>query len=283
MSGNTSNPRILSESARSPLSTASLRSQAAGMNGSTPPENSSSVDPIATSGAILFGGLATTLLYGITVLQTFLYYLRSYQLDGWLMRVVVFGLWISDTLGTAFIWHALYVFFVLSPSGPSPMSELPWSVNANLLLTTVMGALVRSMYVLRVWKFSSKKLSYTLLVGSMTLLSFAFGIVVGVKTFNQTFNQHGQDKFSNRSNSLAFVALWFTTSKFYVNSYLAMLNARQSMRRQMNQVSFTVHLSQAQAVTLALNNVLTTRRDAASTTNSAAMANFVPHSRVNRR
>ncbi|KAI0769341.1 hypothetical protein BD413DRAFT_557603 [Trametes elegans] len=78
-------------------------------------------------GCALVGFPIATTVYGITVLQTFLYY-RRYPNDRISLKILVGTLCVMDTLTIALITHALYVGVVLHLPRMAEDINLPWSV-----------------------------------------------------------------------------------------------------------------------------------------------------------
>ncbi|KAL1942680.1 hypothetical protein VTO73DRAFT_4920 [Trametes versicolor] len=79
--------------------------------------------------AIIGFPIATT-IYGITILQTYLYF-RRYPKDSAALKSLVGGLWAMDTLTIALISHAIYNMFVLNLAHLADDVELPWSVAVS--------------------------------------------------------------------------------------------------------------------------------------------------------
>ncbi|KAF5367211.1 hypothetical protein D9757_012212 [Collybiopsis confluens] len=66
---------------------------------------------------ILIGFTLATILYGITVIQTYLYY-KSYPKDQIWLKLFVAALWILDTLTTILVAHSIYTYTVLDFGDP---------------------------------------------------------------------------------------------------------------------------------------------------------------------
>ncbi|KAI0641751.1 hypothetical protein C8Q79DRAFT_291347 [Trametes meyenii] len=65
----------------------------------------------STLGAAFLGHSASMLLYGVTSMQTYIYYRRS-QNDGRVLKLSVLVLWFLDSLHAALITAALYWYCV---------------------------------------------------------------------------------------------------------------------------------------------------------------------------
>ncbi|KAJ6516124.1 hypothetical protein C8R45DRAFT_959009 [Mycena sanguinolenta] len=86
----------------------------------------------------------STALYGVTILQVYLYY-RNYPSDRILWKCVVALLFALDSLASAFAAHALYTYFVLD-FGKSPVTDVAilWSFSTEKLLVTLITFVAQS-------------------------------------------------------------------------------------------------------------------------------------------
>ncbi|KAL1942678.1 hypothetical protein VTO73DRAFT_4918 [Trametes versicolor] len=91
--------------------------------------------------------IATT-IYGITVLQTYLYF-RRYPKDSVALKSLVGGLWALDTLTIVLISHAIYNLFVLNLGHIADDVDLPWlvlnlrSVALEIVVTNIITVAVQ--------------------------------------------------------------------------------------------------------------------------------------------
>ncbi|KAJ7083940.1 hypothetical protein B0H15DRAFT_932178 [Mycena belliarum] len=125
--------------------------------------------------------IATT-LYGISVLQAYLYY-RNYPADHWGLKITVGLLWVLDTLCTIFVAHSLYTYFVLN-FGKNPTVDLiiPWSFTSEKFLVTLITFVAQCFYARTIWKISNS-LILSLFVGILAVVTFALGIVTTVHLY----------------------------------------------------------------------------------------------------
>ncbi|KAI0702303.1 hypothetical protein BC835DRAFT_1411128 [Cytidiella melzeri] len=108
-----------------------------------------------TIGALLFGGLIGTFLYGVTTMQTVFYYQKEHS-DGKVLRVAVPALWILETIDTCLIFHFLYSYLILNYGnfGSVTGEAVVWSVNLHFFVIAVTQAAVRSLFAARIRKLS---------------------------------------------------------------------------------------------------------------------------------
>ncbi|KAJ7484977.1 hypothetical protein B0H11DRAFT_2412722 [Mycena galericulata] len=125
--------------------------------------------------------IATT-LYGVSVLQAYLYY-RNYPADHPALKGTVAILWVLDTLCTIFVAHSLYTYFVLNfEKSPTVDLIIPWSFTSEKLLVTLITFIAQMFYARTIWKVSGSLL-ITLVVSVLAVVTFALGIVTTVHLF----------------------------------------------------------------------------------------------------
>ncbi|KAK0184961.1 hypothetical protein F5146DRAFT_1144608 [Armillaria mellea] len=79
-----------------------------------------------TLGAVYVGATIAAVFYGITILQTVIYY-KQYPNDPWIFRYGVAGLWILDILHVILSTHALYFYMVESFGNDLALFSIIWS------------------------------------------------------------------------------------------------------------------------------------------------------------
>ncbi|KAJ6629218.1 hypothetical protein B0H10DRAFT_1988587, partial [Mycena sp. CBHHK59/15] len=128
------------------------------------------------------GFSVATSIYGISVLQVYLYY-RNYPTDRVTWKFTVALLFVLDTLTTIFAGHALYSFYVLNfGKDPSINLAVPWSFSTEKLLVTLTTFVAQCFYANAVWKVTVNKI-ITASVAFLALASLSLGIVTTVELF----------------------------------------------------------------------------------------------------
>ncbi|PBK66824.1 hypothetical protein ARMSODRAFT_1021242 [Armillaria solidipes] len=89
--------------------------------------------------------------YGITILQTVVYYKQNPN-DPWLFRYAVAFLWIFDTLHVALSTHALYFYLIESFGNYLSLFGMIWSFPLQLLFNMLIVSGVQALYAVRIWK-----------------------------------------------------------------------------------------------------------------------------------
>jgi len=75
------------------------------------------VDIGNTFGALFVGAFIALVAYGITMLQSYFYYM-SFPKDDITTKLLVGAIWILDTLHIFFMCHALYFYLIIGFGNP---------------------------------------------------------------------------------------------------------------------------------------------------------------------
>ncbi|KAK0471879.1 hypothetical protein IW261DRAFT_1571572 [Armillaria novae-zelandiae] len=118
-----------------------------------------------TFGVLYVGATIAAMLFGITNLQTVIYYKR-YPNDWWLSRYSVALLWVLDTLHVVFSTHALY-FYLIDMFGDlsgalvhsvcvcgsnNKLAKMPSYIQAQSGINVVIVIYVLGLYAIQLWK-----------------------------------------------------------------------------------------------------------------------------------
>ncbi|KAK0203244.1 hypothetical protein DFS33DRAFT_1385590 [Desarmillaria ectypa] len=109
-----------------------------------------------TLGALFIGSTIAAVFYGITILQTVVYYKLNPN-DPWIFRYSVALLWILDTLHVALSTHALYFYLIeLFGNYIALLSKIVWSFPLQLLINILINSVVQVLYAVRIWKLGRR-------------------------------------------------------------------------------------------------------------------------------
>ncbi|KAJ7696076.1 hypothetical protein B0H17DRAFT_417550 [Mycena rosella] len=262
----------------------------------------------STFGSAFIGLVVSAILYGVTILQTYLYY-RNYPEDSKILKWMVAILWIFDTVHLALCTVAVYWVLVLNFNNPAVLETTTWSMNVQTDFNGLIGLIVECFYCRRVWIGwivctlfygtdvgfiqVSRNIYLTLVILVLSLIHFALGIVFTVGSFETSRSQFSSliwvtsaglgssaaadmligislcyylsknrtgfsrtdnlistlmkyslttgfltgivaclvvITFATMPNNFVYLAFVFLQSKCYVNSVLAALNSRESLR-----------------------------------------------------
>ncbi|KAK0226882.1 hypothetical protein EDD85DRAFT_1027355 [Armillaria nabsnona] len=104
-----------------------------------------------TFGSVYIGTTIAAILFGITNLQTVIYYNR-YPDDGRIYRYSVAILWLLDALHVAFSTHASYYYLVDLFGNYLALPHIVWSFKLQILLSKAIIIGVQTVYAVRLWK-----------------------------------------------------------------------------------------------------------------------------------
>jgi hypothetical protein len=103
-----------------------------------------------TLGAIMLGMVGSSMLFGITTLQTYWYY-HCYPDDSALHKYSVALLWILDAVHLTLVIHAVYTYGVAGFGNSSGLQDITWSIKLQASINVVIILIVHSLYATRVW------------------------------------------------------------------------------------------------------------------------------------
>lgn len=136
----------------------------------------------ATLGASFLGNIGASILYGISCIQTFIFYKRSGG-DTIVLKSLILLLWILDTIHLAFVTHAVYSYAILDFGDYLSISKPLWCITSHVTISSLSDLIVRGLYCHRIWKLSQRNLWMTVAVASISLLSFASGFAFSIWGF----------------------------------------------------------------------------------------------------
>ncbi|KAI6158133.1 hypothetical protein BKA82DRAFT_4067276 [Pisolithus tinctorius] len=84
-------------------------------------------------GSTLIGGLVSAMLYGITTLQTYVYFMY-YSEDASTVKFLVAAIWALDTLHVSFMCHLLYYYLIINYGVPTSLEYIIWSSPVVVLV-----------------------------------------------------------------------------------------------------------------------------------------------------
>ncbi|KAG7441277.1 uncharacterized protein BT62DRAFT_1046361 [Guyanagaster necrorhizus] len=146
-------------------------------------------------------------LFGITTLQTYLYF-HNYPRDTTLHRLSVGVLYLLDTLHLALTIHAMYFYIVtnrgrgLVEAGP----EIVWSIKLQVAVMVVIILFVQSLYALRIWLLSGYHRGFLRYLAALSVVGgFGIGIALTYEIYmTRTFpSLSSDDKSWAMESSLA--------------------------------------------------------------------------------
>ncbi|KAJ7222087.1 hypothetical protein GGX14DRAFT_694459 [Mycena pura] len=96
------------------------------------------------SAAAFIGYGVSTVAYGISVVQVYLYF-RNYPKDSIFLKLTVAALWTLDTLSSIAMSHALYTLYVLNFNNLFADAQMPWILYVPFFSPSLYGVLPLSL------------------------------------------------------------------------------------------------------------------------------------------
>jgi hypothetical protein len=128
-------------------------------------------------GATLLGTFFSSILYGLTVHQTYRYF-RQYTVDRLSLKVLVLALWIFDTLQTILSMHTSYTYLVNHFGDPDALLYSNWSFRLSIFVVAGPPFLSNAFYVSRLWIIGMRNYIFLGVMGSLMLTRLTFQMLL---------------------------------------------------------------------------------------------------------
>lgn len=142
-------------------------------------------------GVTLIAGLASAMLYGITTLQTYVYYMH-YSEDTSVIKFIVAAIWLLDSLHVSFMCHTLYYYLIINYGDPMSLLYVVWSFPASLMANVLAITMVQLFFAHQIYHLCRNKMRWIVTVPIVlsVLAHLAFGMVTVIMTLvnNQASN-----------------------------------------------------------------------------------------------
>ncbi|KDQ61297.1 hypothetical protein JAAARDRAFT_578478 [Jaapia argillacea MUCL 33604] len=128
-------------------------------------------------GTLLIGFFIVSILYGITIVQVYSYYL-AYREDERSLKLMVGLVFILESAHTAFCIHSIYSYLIPHFGDFKYLETIPTSCVPAYLMTVLIAGLVHSYYIKRVCIMSNRNIT-------LMAIMFVFGFLrYGAATAN---------------------------------------------------------------------------------------------------
>lgn len=124
----------------------------------------------------LLGLIFSSMLYGITLTQTYKYFQR-FQNDPFSVKLMVVAVCLLDTVSVFLVAHACWYYLVTT----GPIGRAVWSLNAELALSMLISGIAETFLAYRVWMLSDRRTFLTCLLLFLALLHLASGEVSAIQ------------------------------------------------------------------------------------------------------
>ncbi|KAJ7739501.1 hypothetical protein B0H14DRAFT_2990829, partial [Mycena olivaceomarginata] len=131
-------------------------------------------------GPWLIGLVLSSIVFGITCLQVYLYYTKFSSRDPLSMKIFVAVLMILDIVHATLLTISYYVTSVDNFGDFEAISAAPWSLSAQVVVGVLLSNLVQMFYAFRIWTLSNKSpwLPGVIIFCTFAELSFAIAYTV---------------------------------------------------------------------------------------------------------
>jgi len=138
----------------------------------------------STLGAIFVGFAVACCVYGILLTQIFSYFWR-YPLDKLHFKAFVIIILLLETADQVFIGHLVYYYSITNYANPAALllATMTWSLILQLTMGACVGAMVKSYFAFRVWRFSGRNIFITGLILLLTISQLGTAIAYTVEAF----------------------------------------------------------------------------------------------------
>ncbi|KAG7085326.1 hypothetical protein E1B28_002893 [Marasmius oreades] len=137
-----------------------------------------------TLGAVLVGFAVSCCIYGILFSQVFTYF-SNYPEDRVVYKFLVVLLLCMETADQVMIGHILYFYGITNYANILVLlkAETTWSIILQQTIGAIVGAIVKTNFTLRVWRFSERNVYITSIVMVLVLSQLGLSLAFTVEAF----------------------------------------------------------------------------------------------------
>ncbi|KAJ7929515.1 hypothetical protein B0H13DRAFT_2652309 [Mycena leptocephala] len=163
-----------------------------------------------TVGAWLIGLIVSSVMFGVTCLQVYLYFTKYCSRDTVFLKsfraysIKVALLMALDILHLALMSHSLYSATVTNFGDYVELGQAPWSLLAEVFVGVLLATLVQFFYAYRIYILSEKSLVFPVIIGTFSLAQLALGIAYMHKAFQVKFFKDAKADVPYSTSGLAF-------------------------------------------------------------------------------
>ncbi|EIW64838.1 uncharacterized protein TRAVEDRAFT_42251 [Trametes versicolor FP-101664 SS1] len=116
-------------------------------------------------GPLLIGLILASCLYGVTSVQTYIYFIRGSLGDKKYLKSLVFFLWVLNTLRIVVLSSGAYTYMVTDFMDPLALSKPTWAfLPTSAVIMAISNGAVRIVFCYRIWRFSGHNFWLALLI-----------------------------------------------------------------------------------------------------------------------
>jgi len=160
-----------------------------------------------TWGAALIGLIASSIIYGITTLQLYIYY-THYPNDTRELKLLAWSVWIIDTASLVVVCNGMYGYLVSDMTHPERRLLVNRSLDVDPALMGLLSFLTHSYLGLRVWKVCQRNFWLGCVLLVLILASLSISIAVSVVSFRfELWLEKSELKWLGLAGTILVVAL----------------------------------------------------------------------------
>ncbi|KAI9442595.1 hypothetical protein H4582DRAFT_2073160 [Lactarius indigo] len=130
-------------------------------------------------GAAFIGLLVSTTLFGLTIVQTWIYF-WNYWKDSKLLKVFVVFVTTMDGFHAILCAYVIYWYLILNSDNVEKLSSSMWVLNFQIVISIIVGASVELYYARRVYVMS-QSIVCPIVIGALVIIASFFGIFFTIK------------------------------------------------------------------------------------------------------
>lgn len=135
------------------------------------------IDINPTFGACLIGAQISAVLYGLTTLQAYFYFV-SYPDDSRDNKALVYIIWLLDTLHIVFASISVYHYLVTNYDNPSSLAFVHWSLIVSVAVNIVIACIVQTFFTIQIFLLANSRIRWWLssIIGICIFAHLSFGV-----------------------------------------------------------------------------------------------------------
>ncbi|KAF9074220.1 hypothetical protein BDP27DRAFT_224577 [Rhodocollybia butyracea] len=137
-----------------------------------------------TMGALLIGVMISAVLWGISVVQTYIYFSTFFNQDTLRLKSFVSFVFILDTAHQAMLCHLIYVYLVSNFGDVDYLGVVVWSILVMVLLSAIIAVVIQLFMCWRIWILSDKNVFWIGPIILIVVASFAITMVYFGKSWS---------------------------------------------------------------------------------------------------
>ncbi|KAI0648798.1 hypothetical protein C8Q79DRAFT_472087 [Trametes meyenii] len=190
-----------------------------------------------TLGVTFLGVCVSSMLYGVTCLQTFSYY-RSAKAksDGHILHALVAALLIFDSAHQAIVIHAVYNYLVIDFANPFKVITVVWSVPTEIVLNAILALILNVVPRFLTFRLLqlSKRYSLPIIAGVLSLANFGTNLTYAIRGY--PFKNIFEAEVALRTQGIAGLSISVATEFFISLSLAYFLHSRRTGLRKSNDI-----------------------------------------------